>query len=159
MAGALRIIAVDAVETKLTLAQEFGATDVVDASGGAVVEKIINLTNGGVDYSFEAIGKKETAEQAFEILRPGGTATIIGMIPEGTKIELDGPSFLRERKIQGSSMGSNRFRTDMPRYIEFYLQGRLKLDQMVSQRMKLDQVNEAFEDMKRAEVARSVITF
>jgi S-(hydroxymethyl)glutathione dehydrogenase/alcohol dehydrogenase len=159
LAGALRVIAVDAVETKLTLAQEFGATDVVDASGGAVVEKIINLTNGGVDYSFEAIGKKETAEQAFEILRPGGTATIIGMIPEGTKIELDGPSFLRERKIQGSSMGSNRFRTDMPRYIEFYLQGRLKLDQMVSQRMKLDQVNEAFEDMKRAEVARSVITF
>ena len=159
LAGALRIIAVDAVETKLTLAQEFGATDVVDASGGAVIEKIINLTDGGVDYSFEAIGKKETAEQAFEILRPGGTATIIGMIPQGTKIELDGPSFLRERKIQGSSMGSNRFRTDMPRYIELYLQGRLKLDEMVSQRMKLEQVNQAFEDMNRGEVARSVITF
>ena len=159
LAGALRIIAVDAVETKLTLAQEFGATDVLDASGGAVVEKIINLTDGGVDYSFEAIGKKETAEQAFEILRPGGTATIIGMIPQGTKIELDGPSFLRERKIQGSSMGSNRFRTDMPRYIEFYLQGRLKLDEMVSQRMKLEDVNQAFEDMNRGLVARSVITF
>ena len=159
LAGALRIIAVDAVETKLTLAQEFGATDVVDASGGAVTKKIKDLTGGGVDYSFEAIGKKETAEQAFEILRPGGTATIVGMIPQGTKIELDGPSFLRERKIQGSSMGSNRFRTDMPRYIEFYLQGRLKLDELVSQRMKLEQVNEAFEDMKRGHVARSVITF
>ena len=159
LAGALRIIAVDAVETKLTLAQDFGATDVVDASGGAVAEKIRNLTDGGVDYSFEAIGKKETAEQAFEILRPGGTATIIGMIPRGTKIELDGASFLRERKIQGSSMGSNRFRTDMPRYIEFYRQGRLKLDQLVSQRMKLEQVNQAFEDMKQGHVARSVITF
>ena len=159
LAGALRIIAVDAVETKLTLAQDFGATDVVDASGGAVAEKIRNLTDGGVDYSFEAIGKKETAEQAFEILRPGGTATIIGMIPRGTKIELDGASFLRERKIQGSSMGSNRFRTDMPRYIEFYRQGRLKLDQLVSQRMKLSQVNQAFEDMKQGHVARSVITF
>ena len=159
LAGALRIIAVDAVETKLSLAQEFGATDVVDASGGAVVEKIRNLTGGGVDYAFEAIGKKETAEQAFEILRAGGTATIIGMIPQGTKIELDGPSFLREKKIQGSSMGSNRFRTDMPRYIEFYRQGRLKLDQLVSQRLKLEQVNQAFEDMKQGQVARSVITF
>ena len=159
LAGALRIIAVDAVETKLSLAQEFGATDVVDASGGSVAEKIRDLTGGGVDYSFEAIGKKETAEDAFAMLRAGGTATIIGMIPQGTKIELDGPSFLREKKIQGSSMGSNRFRTDMPRYIEFYKQGRLKLDELVSQRMKLEQVNEAFEDMKQGHVARSVITF
>ena len=159
LAGALRIIAVDGVETKLTLAREFGATDVVDASGGDVTEKIMDLTDGGVDYSFEAIGKKEAAEQSFAILRPGGTATIIGMIPQGTKIELDGASFLGERKIQGSSMGSNRFRTDMPRYIEFYRQGRLKLDQMVSQRLKLEQINEAFEDMKQGHVARSVITF
>ena len=159
LAGALRIIAVDAVETKLTIAQEFGATDVIDASGGDVVEKVLNLTDGGVDYSFEAIGTKETAEQAFEMLRAGGTATIIGMIPQGTKIELDGPSFLREKRIQGSSMGSNRFRIDMPRYIEFYLQGRLKLDELVTQRMKLEQVNEAFEDMKQGYVARSVITF
>ena len=159
LAGALRVIAIDRVETKLTMATQFGATDVVDASGGDVVEKIRDLTNGGVDYSFEAIGTKETAEQAFAMLQAGGTATIIGMIPQGTKIELDGPSFLRERKIQGSSMGSNRFRTDMPRYIEFYLQGRLKLDEMVSQRLSLGDVNNAFEDMKQGTVARSVITF
>jgi S-(hydroxymethyl)glutathione dehydrogenase/alcohol dehydrogenase len=159
LAGALRIIAIDEVETKLTLAREFGATDVVDASGGAVVEKVRDLTGGGVDYSFEAIGKKETAEQSFAMLRAGGTATIIGMIPQGIKIELDGASFLRERRIQGSSMGSNRFRIDMPRYIEFYRQGRLKLDQLVSQRLKLEQVNLAFEDMKQGHVARSVISF
>ena len=159
LAGALRIIAVDAVETKLRLAQDMGATDVVDASGGAVPEKVRELTGGGVDYSFEAIGLKETAEQAFAMLRAGGTATIIGMIPVGTKLELDGPSFLYEKKIQGSIMGSNRFRTDMPRYIEFYLQGRLKLDEMVSQRLRLDQVNQAFDDMKQGSVARSVIVF
>ena len=159
LAGALRIIAIDEVETKLTLAREFGATDVVVASGGEVVEKVRDLTGGGVDYSFEAIGKKETAEQAFAMLRAGGTATIIGMIPQGIKIELDGASFLRERRIQGSSMGSNRFRIDMPRYIEFYRQGRLKLDQLVSQRLKLEQVNVAFEDMKQGHVARSVIAF
>ena len=161
LSGALRIIAVDEVETKLRMAQEFGATDVVLASGGGAVEKVQALTGGGVDYSFEAVGKKETAEQAFEMLGLRGTATITGMIPEGTKIELDGGSFLRrgERRIQGSWMGSNRFRIDMPRYIEFYRQGRLKLDELVSQRLKLDQVNEAFEDMKRGDVVRSVITF
>ena len=159
LAGALRIIAIDTVETKLGMARDLGATDVVDASSGGVVEKVLNLTGGGVDYSFEAIGTKETAEQAFEVLSWGGTATVIGMIPEGTKIELNGRSFLRERKIQGSSMGSNRFRIDMPRYVEFYLQGRLKLDEMVSQRLKLDQVNQAFEDIKQGQVARSVITF
>ena len=159
LAGALRVIAIDAVETKLTLAREFGATEVIDASGGGVVQKIRELTGGGVDYSFEAIGLKETAEQAFDMLRNGGTATIIGMIPQGTKIELDGPSFLREKRIQGSSMGSNRFRVDMPRYIEFYLQRRLKLEEMVTKRIKLDQISTAFEDIQQVNVARSVITF
>ena len=127
--------------------------------GGGVVQKIRDLTGGGVDYSFEAIGLKETAEQAFDMLRNGGTATIIGMIPQGTKIELDGPSFLREKRIQGSSMGSNRFRVDMPRYIEFYLQGRLKLEEMVTKRIKLEDINTAFEDIQQVNVARSVITF
>jgi S-(hydroxymethyl)glutathione dehydrogenase/alcohol dehydrogenase len=160
IAGALRIIAIDSVETKLTMAREFGATDVIDASGGGVVEKVRDLTGGGVDYSFEAIGLKETAEQCFEMLAAGATATIIGMIPEGTKIELDAGSFLRrERKIQGSSMGSNRFRIDMPRYIEFYRQGRLKLDELVTQRLSLNQVNKAFADMNAGNVARSVMTF
>ena len=160
MAGALRIIAIDTVETKLSLATQFGATDVIDASSGDVVQKVRDLTDGGVDYSFEAIGLKETAEQCFEMLRDGGTATIIGMIPEGTKIEIDAGAFLRrERKIQGSNMGSNRFRTDMPRYIEFYRQGRLTLDELVSQHMKLEQLNEAFADMKAGNVARTVIMF
>jgi S-(hydroxymethyl)glutathione dehydrogenase/alcohol dehydrogenase len=160
LAGALRVIAIDAVETKLTMARQLGATDVIDASGGEVVQKVLDLTDGGVDYSFEAIGLKETAEQCYEMLRPGGTATIIGMVPEGTKIEIDAGTFLRRgRKIQGSSMGSNRFRTDMPRYIEFYRQGRLKLDELVSQHLKLEQLDQAFSDMKQGNVARSVIIF
>jgi S-(hydroxymethyl)glutathione dehydrogenase/alcohol dehydrogenase len=112
-----------------------------------------------VDYAFEAIGLKKAAEQAFEVIRPGGTATIIGMIPVGQKIELDGSVFLREKKIQGSSMGSNRFKVDMPRYIDFYLQGRLKLDEMVTRRGKLEDVNEAFRAMKAGEVARTVLMF
>ena len=159
LAGALRVIAIDAVEDKLSLAREFGATDVIDASSGDVDTRVKDLTRGGVDYSFEAIGKKETAELAFGILRAGGTATIIGMIPQGTKIELDGSAFLRERRIQGSSMGSNHFRVDMPRYVDFYLQGRLKLDELVTRRLKLEEVNEAFQYMKEGSVARSVLVF
>ena len=159
MAGALRIIAIDAVEDKLTLAREFGATDVIDASTGDVEARVKDLTNGGVDYSFEAIGKKETAEQSFGMLRAGGTATIIGMIPVGVKIELTGSAFLQEKKIQGSMMGSNRFRIDMPRFIDFYLAGKLHLDEMVSKRISLGDINEAFVDMKSGSVARSVVVF
>jgi S-(hydroxymethyl)glutathione dehydrogenase/alcohol dehydrogenase len=81
------------------------------------------------------------------------------MIPIGTKIELHGFDFLRERKIQGSMMGSNRFRTDMPRLIEFYMQGRLKLKEMVSRRIRLDEINEGFEAMKQGGTARSVVVF
>ena len=81
------------------------------------------------------------------------------MIPVGQKIELEGSVFLREKKIQGCSMGSNRFKVDMPRYIDLYLQGRLRLDEMITRRMKLDEVNEAFRAMKAGEVARSVLMF
>jgi S-(hydroxymethyl)glutathione dehydrogenase/alcohol dehydrogenase len=136
-----------------------GATHSVDASSRDPVEAIRELTGGGVDYSFEAIGLKRAAEQCFDCLRPGGTATIIGMIPMGQKVELDGYMFLREKKIQGSSMGSNRFRVDMPRYIDFYMQGRLRLDEMISRRGRLEDVNDAFRAMKAGEVARTVLMF
>ena len=159
LAGAGRIIAIDTIETKLDMAKIFGATDVVNASDVNPVGEVRELTGGGVQYSFEAIGLKQTAEQAFSMLRPGGTATIIGMIPIGVKIELTGAAFLQEKKIQGSMMGSNRFRVDMPRFIDFYLAGKLHLDEMVSKRIQLSQVNEAFADMKSGSVARSVIIF
>ncbi len=159
IAGARMIIAVDTVEAKLATARELGATHIVDASSGDPVEAIKNLTGGGADYTFEAIGLKLTAEQCFEAIRRGGTATIIGMIPQGEKVELDGPSFLQEKKIQGSSMGSNRFRVDMPRYIDFYMQGRLKLDEMITRTGRLEDVNEAFRAMKAGEVTRTVLEF
>ena len=159
LAGAGRIIAVDRDPFKFDLARAFGATDIVDASAGDTVKQIQALTGGGVQYAFECIGLKETAEQSFGCLRPGGTATIVGMIPIGTKIELHGFDFLRERRIQGSMMGSNRFRTDMPRLIEFYLQGRLKLDEMVSARIPLERINDGFDALKRGGIARSVVVF
>lgn len=159
IAGATRIIAVDRLGSKLNLAKAFGATDVVNAKDGDPVKQVQELTGGGVHYSFEAIGLKQTAEQAFRMLRIGGTATIIGLIPVGTNIELHGADFLAEKKIQGSQMGSNRFRVDMPRFVDLYLQGRLKLDEMISDRIPLTRVNEALENLKRGEVARQVIVF
>jgi S-(hydroxymethyl)glutathione dehydrogenase/alcohol dehydrogenase len=157
--GARMIIAVDTVDSKLATARELGATHTVNAKADDPVKAISAMTRGGVDYAFEAIGLKLAAEQCFDALRPGGTATIIGMIPVGQKVELDGPMFLREKKIQGCSMGSNRFKIDMPRYIEFYRQGRLKLDEMITRRGKLADVNDAFRAMKAGEVARTVLMF
>ena len=81
------------------------------------------------------------------------------MIPVGTKIELMGSDFLGEKRIQGSLMGSNRFPIDMPRFVDFYMSGKLHLDQLISQRIKLEQVNDALDELKRGELARSVIVF
>jgi len=160
IAGARMIIAVDMVEGKLQTARDLGATHGVDASLGDPVDQIRELTNGeGVDFSFEAIGLKVAAEQAWQAIRAGGTATIIGMIPIGQNVEIPGNEFLREKKIQGSSMGSNSFKVDMPQYIEFYRQGRLKLDEMITKTRPLSEINEAFADMKSGSVARSVIMF
>jgi S-(hydroxymethyl)glutathione dehydrogenase / alcohol dehydrogenase len=159
IAGAGQIIAVDTQGSKLDLAKKFGATDVVNASEGDPVAQVQELTGGGAHYSFEAIGLKATSEQAFAMLRRGGTATIIGMIPIGTKIEFDGFQFLQEKKLQGSFMGSNRFRVDMPNYVEFYMQGKLHLDDLISQTIKLEQINDAFEELKSGALARSVISF
>ncbi len=159
IAGAGQIIAVDMIGSKLNLAKEFGATDVIDASVDDPVKKIRSITDGGVEYSFEAVGLKVTAEQSFRALKRGGTATIIGMVPVGTNVELHGPDFLQEKKIQGSTMGSNRFRVDMPRLVEMYLRGDLKLDQMISGRLKLDQINDAMDDLREGNVARNVIAF
>ncbi len=159
IAGAGRIIAIDTNPVKLQLATKIGATDIVDPRNGDVVKQIKDLTNGGVQHAFEVLGNKTTAEQAFGMLAPGGTATIVGMIPFGTKIELHGADFLRERRIQGSSMGSNHFRVDMPRLVEFYLSGKLHLDDWVSARIKLDEINEGFANMKAGKTLRSVIHF
>ena len=159
IAGASRIIAIDMAPGKENMAKAFGATDFICAKDTDPVKEVIEMTKGGVQHSFEAIGLSKTAEQSFNMLRRGGTANIIGMIPVGQTVNLMGAAFLGEKRIQGSLMGSNRFPVDMPRLVDFYLSGKLKLDDMVSRRLKLDQVNSAFDEMKRGEVARSVIVF
>ena len=159
VAGAGRVIAVDTNPVKLQLATKLGATDIVNPNDGDPVERILDMTDGGVHHAIECLGMKLTAEQAFGMLAIGGTATLVGMVPFGEKIELHGADFLRERKIQGSSMGSNRFRVDMPRLVELYMQGRLHLDDWISDRIKLEEINEGFQAMKQGKVVRSVIDF
>ena len=159
IAGAGRIIAIDTNPVKLQLATKLGATDIVNPKDGDVVQKIKDLTKGGVHHAIECLGLKVTAEQSFQMLATGGTATIVGMVPFGQKIELHGFDFLRERKIQGSSMGSNRFRTDMPRLIDFYKRGKLHLDDWISDRIALKEINQGYKNMKDGKVVRSVIDF
>ena len=159
IAGAGRIIAIDMSKSKDNMARHFGATDFICASETDAVKEVLEMTKGGVHHAFEAVGLTKTAEQAFGMLKRGGDATIIGMIPVGQSISLPGVAFLGEKKIQGSAMGSNHFPVDMPRMVDMYMNGKLLLDDMISRRVKLEQVNEAFAEMKRGEIARSVIVF
>jgi S-(hydroxymethyl)glutathione dehydrogenase / alcohol dehydrogenase len=160
MTGAGRIFAVDINATKLTMAKKFGATDLVDAGAVDPVEAIREATRGrGIDFSFEAIGMTKTAENCFMCLAKGGTATLIGLMGAEEKVALHGLHFLAERKVQGCDMGSNRFRIDMPRYVQFYLDGRLNLDDMISQRIELDEINDGFAAMKAGKTVRSIVTF
>jgi S-(hydroxymethyl)glutathione dehydrogenase/alcohol dehydrogenase len=159
IAGALRIIAIDNVPGKLELARKFGATDVLLATEGDVVAKVAEMTQGGVEYSFECIGNPATAEQCFRMLQPGGTATIVGLFPPGVKVSLEGCEFFLEKKVRGTALGSARMREDIPRLVELYMQGRLNLDDLVSRRIALEEINEGFDAMTRGEVARSVVLF
>lgn len=158
VAGAGRIIAIDRLPLKMEMARSFGATDVIDATAGNVVEQILALTGGrGVDHALECIGRKETIEDAFAMLAKGGTATVVGVARADARIELPPIAFLREKKIQGSMMGGIRLAVDIPRYVDMYMKGQLKLDQLISQRLKLSEINKGFDDMRRGDVARSVI--
>ena len=158
--GARQIIAVDVVKSKLELAGRMGATHTVNSSDEDPVAAIRALTGGaGVDHSFEAVGNPQLVRQAIESLAIRGTATIVGVMPPDAMIEFPWMAIRPECRVQTSRMGSTRFRIDIPRYLEFYRQGRLLLDDMITHRGHLQDINEAFRAMKAGEVARTVLTF
>jgi len=160
IAGARQIIAVDTFDSKLEMAKGVGATHTVNASNDDPVETVRSLTHGkGVDYSFEAVGFTKLARQCMEMLGVGGVATIVGVMPTGAVHEFPHSALAGEKRLQTCSMGSNRFRFDIPNYIELYRGGKLFLDEMVSVTRPLDDINEAFRAMKAGEVARNVLTF
>ncbi|XDB00355.1 Zn-dependent alcohol dehydrogenase (plasmid) [Sulfitobacter sp. LCG007] len=159
IAGAGRIIAIDRLDSKLALARDLGATDTINATDKDAVAEVIEMTKGGVQYSFEALGLQQTAQNAFDMLRMGGTATILGMFKPGTKLTLEASFFIKDRKIQGSSMGSNRFRVDIPNLLNFYKQGRLDLDHLISDRIELDQINDGYQKLYSGAPVRQIIDF
>jgi S-(hydroxymethyl)glutathione dehydrogenase/alcohol dehydrogenase len=158
--GARQIIAVDKFDSKLELARALGATDTVNASHDDPVQAVRRITRGeGVNHAFEAVGLSVLVRQAIECLAIRGTATIVGVLPANAMIEFPWLAIRPECRVQTSRMGSNQFRTDIPAYLDFYRQGRLKLDEMITRRGRLGDINEAFRAMKAGEVARSVLLF
>lgn len=162
IAGAAKIIAVDLSDEKLQIATRFGATDVVNPSRTDAIAAVKELTRGGVHYAFECVGAKQTAEMAYHMMRPRGLATVIGMITPGVNIEVPGIELLvTEKRLQGAVMGSNRFRIDFPRLIDLYRQGRLHLDDLVSERISLEGITGALQNLKdnKGTIARQVVVF
>ncbi len=159
LAGAVRIIAIDLLDYKLELATQFGATHTVNASKEDPVERVRSLSPGGADYAFEVIGRPETMRQAYDAVRRGGLAVVVGLGPASAEVSLPASSFLQEKTITGSAYGGARPRIDMPKLVDLYLAGKLKLDELISRRYPLEGINEAMDALRAGEVARSLITF
>jgi len=159
IAGARQIIAVDQFDSKLEMARKLGATHTVNSSNQDAVAAVRELSKGGVDHSFEAVGLPVLVRQAVESLGIRGTATIVGVLPGNSMIEFPWLALRPECRVQTSRMGSNRFRIDIPIYLDLYRQGRLMLDEMVSAHRRLEDINDAIRAMRAGEVARSVLMF
>ena len=158
--GAERIIMVDPSEKRRELAREFGATDLLPG-GDDAVDAVLGMTDGfGADYTFEATGLVSVMGQAVEAARMGwGLCTVLGVAGKGEELAVIPRNLITGRRIQGGSFGGAKGRTHVPELVDMYVKGELDLDQLVSHRMKLEQVNEAFELMERQDGIRSVIEF
>jgi S-(hydroxymethyl)glutathione dehydrogenase / alcohol dehydrogenase len=161
LANATQIIAIDLLDNKLELAKQFGATHLINASKEDPVNKVKDLTGGfGADYSFEVIGGTETALLAYNLIRRGGYAVIVG-IP-GPEAKLTLPLFeipLMEKSVLGTYYGSGDMRNDMPTFLRLYEMGRLPLDKIITQRYRLEEINQGFKDLEAGKNARGVIVF
>jgi S-(hydroxymethyl)glutathione dehydrogenase / alcohol dehydrogenase len=162
LAGAAPIVAVDRMPTKLALARTLGATATVLAGDdpAATDAEIRDLTNGGPDFAFEAIGLAATIEQAIRLLPPGGTAVLVGMTPFGVQAHFEVFPFVDgSRSILGSNYGFAVGSVDFPRYAQLFLEGRLPIDRLVERRIGLDDVEAAFERLRAGDGLRNVVTF
>jgi S-(hydroxymethyl)glutathione dehydrogenase/alcohol dehydrogenase len=154
------LIAVDTNPEKLATASRFGATHTIDASKVDPVAAVLELTGGGVDFAFEAIGLRATIEQGLEMLAPGGAAVLVGMPPDGVKVEID-PNRVAgfEHRVLGCNYGSCNPAIDFPRILGLYQRGRVDLDSMITRRISLEQVNEAFAEMAAGDGIRTVVVY
>ena len=160
LAGAEPIVAVDSRPEPLALAERLGATHAVEAHVAAdPAAAVRELTGGGVDYAFEAIGREETIRRAWEALRPGGTAVVLGLPPKGSTLTIDTWGFINEKTLKGSFLGSADIDEDVPCIVDLYAAGELRLDELVSRRLPLAELPEAFERLRVGDGLRQVVVF
>ncbi len=161
ISGAEKVIAIDISDSKLNSALNFGATHTINAKEENVNKKVRNLTEGrGADFVFVTVGSKTAIEQGFKLSRKGGTLIIVGMTADGVMVEFDACAFASvEKRLLGSKMGSTRLKVDIPWYISLYQQKRIKLDELISGRYSLSEINKAIENVKRGESLRNLIVF
>jgi len=158
LAGAGQIIAVDVSDDKLELARRLGATGTVDARTEDPVAAVRGLT-GGADYAFEALGREETVQQAWASLDVRGQLVLVGLLPGGARITLDAGPFVSEQSVKGCYFGSADLHRDIPVLVGHYLRGDLDLDELITRRITLEQLEEAFDDLRAGLGARSVLVF
>ena len=161
IAGAERILAIDTMQSKLDMAKKFGATDVLlTLPGQDPTKDIKKLTGGGPDYAFECVGSGALAELAYKVIRRGGKAVIVGVAraTDAASIRTMGMVF-EEKTLQGSYFGSCVPRIDFPRMLQLYMAGKLKLDELITRRYKIDEAPQAFADLESGKNARGVIVF
>jgi S-(hydroxymethyl)glutathione dehydrogenase/alcohol dehydrogenase len=159
LVGAARVIAVDIRDNKLEFARDLGATHLINAGREDVVERVKALTGGfGADYAFEVIGNPRTIAQAYESVRKGGTAVVVGVADENAELTLKPVWLMRQAKsLVGCAYGSARPQVDFPRIVDLYMEGKVKIDDLITRRYPLDEINEAFRAMEASEVARSIL--
>ena len=160
-AGAHPLVAVDVVDSKLEIAEAFGATHRINSAKADARKIIDEITGGrGLAYVFTAAGSAKAIEQGLALLAVGGTLTIVGMPPTGDLVSFDATEMAGAgQRILGSKMGSTRLRIDIPRLIALYRDGRLKLDELISNRYPLEEINRAINDVRQDKVLRNVIVF
>jgi Zn-dependent alcohol dehydrogenase len=161
IAGAAMIVAVDTSAPKLELAERFGATQTVDATGQDQIGKVLyKLTGGGADYAFDCVGLGRVSEQALAVLRRGGTAVTVGIAAPTDKITLNAQHLaITGKTLTGSYYGSARPELDFPRLIALYRSGRLKLDELATRTYAIDEAPQAFADLQAGRPGRGVIVF
>jgi S-(hydroxymethyl)glutathione dehydrogenase/alcohol dehydrogenase len=162
MAGAGKIIAVDINDAKFEMAKDFGATDFINPKkiSGSVTDEVIKLTDGGADYSFECVGNVHLMRQALECCHKGwGESIIIGVAGAGEEISTRPFQLVTGRVWKGSAFGGVKGRTELPGYVDRYMKGEIKLDELVTFTMPIEDINKAFDYMHEGKAIRSVVTF
>ncbi|KQR84120.1 Zn-dependent alcohol dehydrogenase [Sphingomonas sp. Leaf343] len=159
IAGAGKIVALDPVPEKRALAERLGATHTLDALSPTAADEVVEISRGGVHHAIEAVGRPQSAATAVKVLRRGGTATVLGMLPPDESVGLSAMDLLSGKRLQGGFMGGNRFPVDIPRLVDFYLRGSLDLDAIIAERLPLERINDAFDELRRGEATRSVVVF